>query len=132
MRYLVFAMLFTLTGCLSSRMDSGLQGLVGQDIHAATGRLGYPDGERDVMGDHVYVWSIDHEAAMYLPTVQTTTGNVGGVPYSQNTYGGSFVPARAFCMIQLGTAPDGTIKTWQYRGNPIGCAGYARALHRGG
>ena len=130
MRYFIFMIMIALTGCISTRMEDGLKGLLGQDIHAATARLGYPDGERDIMGDHVYVWSTDHQGAMYLPTVQTTTGQVGGVPYSQNTYGGALVPMHAYCIIQLGTTPEGMIKTWQYHGNPAGCAGYARELHR--
>ena len=125
MRKGILLLIFALTACVGTQMEKGLRSLVGDPIGVATSTLGYPDGQRTMMGDTIYVWSTDHQA--YLPTVTGTYGNVGGVGFSQNTYG--LMGVRAQCVIQLGVDANGTIKNWQYHGNPIGCRNYARALN---
>jgi hypothetical protein len=70
-------------------MDDYLKPLVGQDIHVAVEKLGYPDAQRTMLGDTIYVWERSHRGAVVLPTVTTTTGNVAGEPVALNTYGGT-------------------------------------------
>ena len=58
----------------------------------------------------------------------STYGQVGGVGYSQTSFG--LMNARAYCTIQLTVDGAGTITNWQYSGNPIGCSTYVRELRR--
>jgi hypothetical protein len=49
--------LLVLAGCVGTRLDNGLQALVGQNLSAAVQVLGYPDGARTITGGTMYVWS---------------------------------------------------------------------------
>lgn len=131
MRWIVvMATVLTLAACVGTRMNEHLKPLLGQNISAAVGRLGYPDGTRDMLGDTIYVWSTEHTGMMVLPTASTTYGAIGGMPYSSTTTGLGLMPAHFFCRVQLGTDAAGTIKNYQWNGNPGGCARYANALGR--
>jgi hypothetical protein len=117
-----------LSGCVSMYMDKYLMPLVGQNIHAAVAKLGYPDSQRTMLGDTIYVWERSHHGVMVLPTVTTTTGNVAGEPVALNTQGSEAVPTHQQCKIQMAVDTNGTIKTYQWVGNDTGCAPYLQAL----
>jgi hypothetical protein len=119
-----------LTGCVGQRLEKGLNSLLGQPATVAVARLGYPDGEREIMGDKIYIWSTSHQAALPVTNTSTTTGSVGGVPVYGQTTGTAWVPVTARCTIQLAVDASGQIKHYQYQGNPMGCSGYARMLNR--
>lgn len=117
-----------LAGCATAQLQKGLAGLLGQNIREATARLGYPDGQRQIMGDTIYIWSTTREAVMpYLNTTRTV-GMVGNTPVYGTTSSLAFVPFQAACTIQLGAASDGMIKSYQWSGNQAGCEGYASAF----
>jgi hypothetical protein len=120
-----------LSGCLSDQMNTGLSFMVGQNIQFAVSRLGYPDGQREMLGDTIYVWSTSREVNLPMMTTSTTTGSVGTVPIYGQTMSTQFVPANFNCTIELGAGPDNIIKSWQWSGNIGGCMQYARALQQG-
>lgn len=120
-----------LAGCVMSRLNTGLQGLLGADIHEAAARMGYPNSEREMLGDKIYVWSTDSSAVIPLPMTTTTTGYVGTTPVGMTTNSMGFMPAHFHCTVQLAVTPEGKIKSYQYYGNPGGCGPYARMLNRG-
>jgi len=122
---IAFAASALLTGCATAQLNRGLQGLMGQKIQAAVARMGYPDGQREMMGDTIYVWSTNHQAIMPLMTNSTTTGLVGGTPVYGSTNSMNFVPVAAQCTVQIATTPDGTIKSYEWAGNQIGCRRYS-------
>jgi hypothetical protein len=124
----LIAILAGLSGCLSDQMNKGLSFMVGQNIQYAVARLGYPDAQRTMLGDTIYVWGTSRDVDVPMTTSSSTYGTVGSTPYSGTTYGTTFVRANLNCTIQLGTTPDGTIKTWQWNGNMAGCMQYARRL----
>jgi hypothetical protein len=128
--FLAIAATVGLTGCVGDHMNDGLQSLVGQDIHVAVARLGYPDGQRTMLGDTIYIWSSNHSAVLPLTTTNTTTGNVGGVPVYGTQTNTNFVPMNFACTIQIATDKSGRITTWQWSGNMGGCQPYANALRR--
>lgn len=130
MRYIAFLAAGLLAGCVSvyDQMNTGLAALVGQDIKIAVNKIGYPDSQREMMGATIYTWAMEHHGAMVLPTVSTTTGSIGGTPYSQNTYGSEVVSTHAQCKIELATDSSGTITRYQWNGNGRGCGRYTRAL----
>jgi hypothetical protein len=109
-------------------MDDYLKPFVGQDIHVAVAKLGYPDSQRTMLGDTIYVWESNRHGVMVLPTVTSTTGDVGGVPVAMNTYGSETEPTHQQCKIQMAVDPKGTIKNYQWVGNDSGCAPYLKAL----
>jgi hypothetical protein len=117
-----------LSGCVTSQMNGGLDYLVGLNVEAALSVLGYPDGQREMLGDTLYVWSSSHDVALPMTTTATTTGNVGGMPYYGSTTRMGYMPANFNCTIQLAVGPDKIIKSWQWNGNMGGCQPYARRL----
>jgi len=117
-----------LGGCVSQNMNEGLQSLVGQDIHAAVARLGYPSGQREILGDTIYVWGSSQNSVMPLSTTNYTSGSVGGVPVYGTTTSTNLVPVNYNCNIQLAVNSQGRIKSYQWSGNMGGCAHYANAL----
>jgi hypothetical protein len=119
-----------IAGCATQQLDRDLKGLLGQPIQSAVDRLGYPDGEREIMGDKIYVWSTNHNAVMLVPTTTTTTGAVGSTPYTGTTTSMHMMPVAYQCVVQLAVNPDGTIKRYQWQGNQGGCAQYARMLNK--
>lgn len=102
---------------------------MGQNIRAAVAHLGYPDGQRTVMGDTVYVWSTSRNVAFPMTTTSTTTGMVGNTPVYGTTSSTNFVPMAFQCTVQIATNADGTIKSYQWEGNQGGCQRYARGFH---
>lgn len=124
----LFLALLGLSGCVSQNMNNGLQSLVGQDIHAAVARLGYPSAQREMLGDTIYVWGTSQSGVLPMTETNFTTGNVGMTPFSGSTTSTTFVPVNYNCTIQLATDKDGTIKSWQWSGNMGGCMRYANAL----
>jgi hypothetical protein len=105
-----------LPGCVPQRMDEGLQALAGQNIQAAVAKLGYPDSQRTMLGDTIYIWS--------------TRGPGGAVAVAISPTMGAVLPISFNCTIQIATAADGTIKQTQWTGNPDGCRAYAGELAR--
>jgi hypothetical protein len=126
---LVF-IVFGLSACVARNMNDGLQGLVGQNIQAAVARLGYPDGQRTILGDTIYVWSSNHSGVLPMTTMSSTSGMVGTMPVYGSTTGTAFVPVSFNCTIQIGVDANGTIKNYQWSGNNAGCRNYASALNR--
>ncbi len=124
-----FVVVALLCGCATQQLNTGLQTLVGQNIQTAISHLGYPDGQRIVMGDTIYVWSTNRNVVMPLNTTSTTTGAVGGTPYYGTTSSMQMVPMAFQCTVQIATTSDGTIKSFQWEGNQGGCQRYARGFH---
>jgi hypothetical protein len=118
----------SLCGCVAQHMNEGLADLMGQNIKVAVGRLGYPDGQRTMLGDTIYVWAASHNTVMPMTTTNLTRGMVGSVPFSGTTTNTDFVPVNLNCTIQLATDASGTIKSYQWSGNMGGCSPYASAL----
>jgi hypothetical protein len=117
-----------LSACVSDQMNQGLGFMVGQNIQTAVSRLGYPDAQRTMLGDTIYVWSTNHQVDLPMTTTSTIMGNVGTVPVYGTAMGTTYVPANFNCTIQLGVGPGDIIKNWQWTGNMGGCARYANAL----
>ena len=122
-------MLVLLAGCVGTRLANGCNKLLGQDIHAAVARLGYPDGERTMMGDHLYVWSSDRTGLMPVTSLSTTNGYVGNTGFSGTTTNMSFASVRFHCTLQFAVDSSNHITSWQSSGNNGGCAPYANRLN---
>lgn len=128
----VFAGLLALAlaACATRQLNEGLKGLMGQNIQTAVSRLGYPDGQRTMMGNTIYIWSGSHSAAIPLMTTSSTSGMVGGTPVYGTTTNTNWVPVNYNCTIQIATDSDGVIKSYQWSGNEGGCRQYANAISR--
>lgn len=125
MKKLIALSILFLAGCVGSQMTKGLSGLTGQDIHIAIVYLGYPDGERNVMGDHLYIWSTNHSGLMPVTSLATTNGSIGGTPYYSTSTAMSFQQMQFVCTIELAVNSSNIITHWQYQGNNAGCRQYA-------
>ena len=121
-----------LTGCTTSisMLKSDLPKLLGQDIKVAVTRIGYPDGQREMLGDTLYIWSTDHEGLVPAVNTAATFGSLAGLHFSGVATSVGVARARYYCAIQLATNKDGSITHWQFQGNQGGCNVYAYALNR--
>ncbi|MBZ5882559.1 hypothetical protein, partial [Escherichia coli] len=67
------------SGCTT--MDSArpsMEAMKGQPVSAAIAKLGYPDGQMNIAGKKVYVWSNHSSGSYTLPTTNTATSYVNG------------------------------------------------------
>jgi len=117
-----------LSGCVFQRMDTGLRNLVGQDIHAAVNAIGYPNGQRQILGDTIYVWSTRSDATFIMPTTSTTAGMVGNVPIYGTTTSYQAVSGTYACTIEIAVDASNRIKRYEWKGNVGGCSSYANRL----
>jgi len=120
-----------LVGCVPDDMDKGLNALMGQDIHAAIGRLGYPDGQRTVLGDKVYFWGFSRKFSPPVSSISTTSRMAGETPIYGTTTSTSGLPPILNCRIQITTDQNDIIKSSRWSGwigSLSGCAPYAQAL----
>jgi hypothetical protein len=124
----LFIVALSFGGCVSKNMNEGLQSLMGQNIHAAIDRIGYPDVQQVILGDKVYVWGVSQNAVMPMTNTNFTSGSVGGVPVYGTTTSTSYVPVNYNCKIQIATDANDIMKRYQWSGNMGGCAHYANAL----
>lgn len=124
MKIAIFTVL-ALSGCATQQLDRGLQGLLGHNIQEVVAIWGYPDAQREVMGDTVYIWSTNQNVSMPLMTSSTTTGHIGGTPVYGTTSQLQFVPMAFACTVQLAVNPDRMIKNYQWEGNQGGCRRYS-------
>ena len=118
----------SLGGCVSQNMDAGLLGLVGQDIHVAIARLGYPNSQRTVAGDTVYTWSVNQTDTLPMTTGNSAFVTIGGAPASGLTTSTTYLPVNYNCTIDLGASANGVVKNYHWTGNIGGCSHYADAL----
>ncbi len=128
MRYLLLIVVLSLTGCVSQRMNKGLDALIGRNIRYAISDFGYPTGQQVILGDTVYSWSTNGQVLMPTTTSTTTYGTVNGRSYSAVANSTSVEPVGTNCSIQLETDTNDTITHWHWEGNLIGCNRYARRL----
>jgi hypothetical protein len=128
MKIAVFALVVLLSGCATQQLNTGLQELMGHNIRVAIDHLGYPDGQRTVMGHTVYVWSTSGSMMLPMTTTSTTTGMVGSTPVYGTTNQTNFMPMGFSCTVQIATDSDGTMKSYQWAGNQPGCRRYARGF----
>ena len=129
-RALLLAAAIGLSGCVSDQLNQGLTGLVGRPIDFAVQRLGYPNAQREILGDTLYIWSTNRAGVMPILTNQTTTGLVGNVPVTGTTSGLAYVPVQYDCTIEIAVTAEKIIKSWRWEGNLGGCQPYAQALSR--
>lgn len=125
---LMVGVVICLTGCVEQNMNDGLRQLKGQNISVAVAKLGYPDTQRTMLGDVIYVWTSSHDTTLFLPSTATTSGTVGNTPVYGTTTTTEAVPANFNCTIQMATDASGQIKSTQWSGNMGGCEPYANAL----
>ncbi|MCY0855751.1 hypothetical protein [Cupriavidus sp. D39] len=123
-----------LTACVTfGQMDDGLRKLSGRSIDDAISVLGYPDGERDIAGRHLYVWGNSSTSTVLMPQSQTTYGNVtsnrGYANYSSTSYSSVPVAINQRCEIILEVDYAKRITKWQYQGNLGGCRPYIQRLN---
>jgi hypothetical protein len=114
-----------LGGCASDQINTAPTSLVGENIQVAVRRLGYPDQKRDVLGATLYIWRSDNVMAMPLANTTTTPRMVGVAP-TMATY----ATTPEDCVLELGVDSNGTITTWRWSGEMIGCEAYVRELVR--
>lgn len=122
-----------LAGCMTwSGFNEQLGGLVGEPLDLVIQRLGYPNGERQIAGHHVYIWSSNSTGIISMP--QTTYGTATAFNRFGTTtaYGSStsYVPMTVGynCEILLEVDMSNRIRSYQYNGNIGGCSPYWRRL----
>ena len=114
---------FVATSCATfDNIEAGLNSLVGRDITDAINVLGYPDGEREVVGKKVYTWHTSQFGSYSLPRTSYDTGYVGSVPFSYTATTYTTQIYHYQCNIDLIVEDGWQIISWQLAGNVGGCS----------
>ncbi|PRZ51195.1 hypothetical protein BX589_12036 [Paraburkholderia fungorum] len=133
-RKIALLALLPLAACVSNQLHSGWERLRGQPIDVAIDKLGVPNSERTIAGHHVYTWSTSQTVATFEPENSFTTGTVtsgsGTAHYSGVTTGGTFVPTKFSCKIDIEVDSKEVMERMSYEGSLGGCSRYTRAMNQ--
>jgi hypothetical protein len=139
MRIAIYGLMLTLAGCATAPpappqptnwdyINAGLQRYRGHDVRELAAVIGYPDSQRVVMGDTVYLWRSDVNMPVPNYNMQMTTGMVGSTPYYQNTTDTQPSYVHLQCSIEVVADANGALSTYHLDGQNGACWKYARAL----
>lgn len=124
----LLACLLSLGGCVFQNMTKGLDALKGQNIQVAVNELGYPDGQRTMLGHTIYVWGRSEDTVLPTFNTSTTNGMIGNTPVYGTTTTTNLIPVNYNCTIQIMVDSNNIIQSWQFTGNRGGCSAYANDL----
>ncbi|MFB2563658.1 hypothetical protein [Rhizobium sp. IMFF44] len=116
-------------GCVT--MDSAkpaMQAMKGKPVSVAIAKLGYPDGQMNIAGKKVYVWSSSSHGTYTVPTTTSTTTYINGMPIYGTAYGTSTESYDYQCKLKVIASPSDVIESWEWEGNIGGCERYAARL----
>lgn len=131
MRKSVCILLCLMLSACADTMKEGLPYLVGKPIQNAINYLGYPDDQRTIAGQDVYIWQ-QQRTSTSLKTVSVPfTGNAygadGGVNYSGEASTVVPVTRHDSCTIRLFADKKGTVRAFDEDSNGA-CGHYSDAL----
>lgn len=135
MRRFVYIFLpLMLSACATDTMKDGLPYLVGKPIQNAINYLGYPDDQKTIAGQDIYIWHYEKTftttQTVYTPYSGTAYGMGGGMSYSGQA--SSVVPEvhNNYCNIRLIADKKGIVRHFDGEGNNGGCRHYADSVER--
>ncbi|SKB50883.1 hypothetical protein [Luteibacter sp. 22Crub2.1] len=121
----VAAAAMVLSGCVSfSSIQKKLDGYKGRPLDDAIAHLGYPTAERTVAGHHLFVWGDSHAMALPSYKTSTTSGTVGGTPYSGTTGTWGTETIQAECVVTMEVNEAKVVTNVTFSGNHAGCDRY--------
>lgn len=113
----VAALALLAAGCTTfDTIESGLDRMVGQNVAAATDRLGAPDQVYDRVDKKIYIWRRESSSTVLIP---------------QDTFPASRFVSRTInhsCMIEVTTDRNDVVESFGVDGNQSGCQAYASQL----
>ncbi|MEW5733985.1 MAG: hypothetical protein AB1921_03970 [Thermodesulfobacteriota bacterium] len=118
-------------GCATYRsMEKGLDALVGKNISAAYGVMGYPSEVRESGQDRVYSWARNVTGIHNVPQAGPSLGKMEQTPLDADNYPNQSGTVQFSCLIRLTAGPDEVIRSWSFDGNADACGGYPDKLDR--
>ena len=111
-----------------NEIDAGLQRFRGHEVRELAAVLGYPNSQRESLGDVLYIWTIDQNLPWSSPNMVISNGNVGGTPFYGVTSQMQTTVIHVHCTIEVATAAQGLIRNWRFDGQNGACWQYAQAL----
>ncbi|MBF0186098.1 MAG: hypothetical protein HQM06_17150 [Magnetococcales bacterium] len=125
---LMLSMSLFLVSCATTKLQNGLNGMMGSHERLLFEKIGYPDNSQKFGNDTVYSWSNRFSSGMFMPSSNSTQGMVGRTPFMATTATTQFVPIEGSCEIQVVVSETGYIKNYNFYGNGFGCMRYADAF----
>ena len=125
--YLFFLCLFVLTACTFTRLEKGLDSLLGKSMDHAISMLGMPNAERTMRGQKMYGWG--HSFSYNSANNSTSSTVVNGQWIQINTT--SYTPTNLSCSIELYVNSNDIVTNYSYDGNAGACETYAQWLGQG-
>lgn len=131
----ISAIAATLSGCATwGQFDTGLNTLIGKPVSLAVDVLGYPSGEREIVGMHLIQWGRSSQGFMPVSTPIQSYGTVatprGFGSFSTTTMQTSMVPVSYNCSITLQVDANNIVTGYNYEGNLGGCRTYIQRLKK--
>lgn len=131
MRVLICSALL-LTGCVpvqqyASRddMQSTVDAYKGLNITAVVAKLGFPKGQRTMLGQTIYTWGSNVQGVVMQPVETQTFGDVDADSLSAVPVSVNYV-----CQIDFAVDAKNVVTDVHFSGNPAGCTPYEQALAR--
>jgi hypothetical protein len=109
-------------------IEAGLTSLEGRPLSAAVSKLGFPDEEREIAGQKVYIWASARSGSYTVPQTNTGYGWAGGRPFTYTYQTQQVQSFNHSCVIRVMTDSNGLIVNWDVEGNIGGCERYASRL----
>ena len=120
--------LVSMLSCVGTKVDAGLNALVGENVKTAFLVMGYPSKKLELGDETVYSWIYSHGGAMPMPRTAQSTSYVGSQVITTTTSYNQMVPFDNYCEIKIVADKTGTVRTWEYDGNNGGLMAYSRRL----
>lgn len=119
-----------LQGCATTKIQNGMNALLGKPADQLFQYIGYPDSETRVAGRRLLIYR--NSGTIYVP--QTKTAKTQGTVYGTGgtaTYSGttSYQGSQAInleCELKVEVNDDNLIQSWSLYGNEGGCQRYSR------
>tara|TARA_B110000305_G_C19016817_1_gene437483 strand:- start:54 stop:491 length:438 start_codon:yes stop_codon:yes gene_type:complete len=127
---LTFIFIF-IASCTFTRLEKGLDSLLGKSMNHAINLLGMPNAERTIRGQKIYAWGHSFTYSKPSTSNSTSSGTIDGEWVSINTSTTSYTPTNLSCSIELYVNSKDIVTNYMYDGNAGACENYAQWLGQG-
>lgn len=130
MKRILLLAILSLTSCVSmQQLDDSLNLLLYQKKSVAFAALGYPSSTQQFDDITVYVWQINSQGIIIVPTTSTRYATINSQIYHGYSYENTPVPVTYSCQIKIGVDKNNIISHYEYSGDINGCQLYIERLH---
>lgn len=131
MKRILLIVTLSLASCVSmQQLDDSLNLLLDQKKTVAFAALGYPSSTQQFDDITVYIWQINSQGIIIIPTTTTSFATINSQIYHGYSFENTPIPVTYSCQIKMGVDKNNIINHYEYSGDINGCQLYIERLHR--